>query len=975
MPSRRGTRSARAPAPSPAARGGRDALDTYSRKRDFGRTSEPGVEIPEPADGPLTFVMQRHAARRLHYDLRLELDGVMLSWAIPRGPSAEPGERRLAARVEDHPLDYARFEGVIPPGEYGAGEVIVWDRGTYSPDEGGALSFHDRTEAEERMRAALAEGKLSVRMRGHRMKGSWALVRTGGSPGGGAARTDGGGGEEGWLLLKHRDEASGGELTSELDSVISDLSVDRLKAGHRAPRGLRPPPLRPAELEGAQPLPARRRDERAPMLATATERPFSRAGWVFEPKLDGVRALARIAQSGEGAPTVTLTSRRGVDVSRAYPLLARELAEQPLAGALIDGEIVAIDQAGRPSFELLQRRINLQNEVDIQRAASETPVRLYIFDLVELEGYDLTRVPLAERLRTLSLVISPTSRIRLVERVQEDGVAAYRAAVALGFEGVVAKRADSPYEPGRRSASWVKVKSRSSDEFVVCGYIAGKGARAATLGALVVAEYRRSGPGSEPALTYVGRVGSGFSDARLAELRERLDALSIAESPLAEIPAEGRAAIWVRPELVCEVTFSERTSSGRLRAPVFLRMRPDRDPDDSVRHPAGAPDSAVARAAGRRREITDRGSSLGEQAAEAAAQLEGAARTSLRLVVGGVDIRLTNLDKPLWPPHAGQDAVTKRGLLLYLARAAPPLLRHLRDRPLTLTRYPNGLEGGSFYQKHWDEGRPEWVQTVQLPSQTAGERVHVLCNNLPTLMWLGQLAVLELHASLARSSGEPEATMPIGETGRSLAQAPDSLLDRPDYLLFDLDPYIYSGREQEGSEPELNRRGWAASVELALRLRELLETAGLPSFVKTSGATGLHVHVPIVREPAFGYAGVRSICQTFAEFLESAHPGEVTLRWRTGERRGRVFLDVNQNARSKNMAAPYSPRARPGAPVSTPLLWEELERVYPSDFTVATLPERLATVGDPWAGILEAKRRLSKLGLDGADGDTAGPGG
>lgn len=978
MPRRRPARSSRA-ASTKSPESGPRPLDAYAKKRNFEQTPEPGAEIPEPVSGPLTFVVQKHAARRLHYDLRLELDGVMLSWAIPRGPSTDPGERRLAAHVEDHPLDYARFEGVIPAGAYGAGEVIVWDRGTYSPDEDGRLSFHDGQEAAARVRAALADGKLSVRMRGHRMKGSWALVRTEQSPGdsprrrrAGAtadAQVDGAEGaperntDENWLLLKHRDEASGAEreLTDDSDSVISNLTIERLKAGHRVPLQGSPPPLRPAELDGARSLPLRQRRERAPMLATLAERPFSRAGWIFEPKLDGVRALVRIERGVDGANAVTLTSRRGVDLSRTYPLLARELAEQPLAGALLDGEIVATDAAGRPSFERLQRRINLQDEAEIMRAAAETPVLFYAFDLVELERYDLTRVPLAERLRTLSLVLSATSRVRLVERVYGDGIAAYGAATALGFEGIVAKRADSPYEPGRRSAGWLKVKARVSEEFVVAGYIPGKGARTRTLGALVVAEYRRTATGAAPALTYVARVGSGFRDEQLAELRTRLDGMRVEESPLAEVPTEGRGATWVHPELVCEVRFAERTNSGGLRAPVFLRMRGDRGPADIVRRP---PDEVRPTGIQSTRRGADTGDALREEAAHVVAQLEGAARPSLRLAVGGVEVRLTNLDKPLWPPHAGATAVTKRHLLVYFARVAPYLLQHLRDRPLTLTRYPNGVESGSFYQKHWEQGRPDSVETVRLWSETAaGDRLHVLCNNLSTLMWLGQLADLELHASLARVSPEPDAPALGREFGGSREQLLDSLLNYPDHLLFDLDPYIYSGREREGAEPELNRHAWSRTVELAQRLRELLDAAGLASFVKTSGATGLHVHVPIVREPAFGYPAVRNLCQTFAEFLAQAHPRDVTLQWKTEERRGRIFLDVNQNARIKNMAVAYSPRAKPGAPVSTPLLWEELERVYPTDFTVVTVPDRLATVGDPWAAILDAKQRLSQLGL------------
>ena len=462
----------------------------------------------------------------------------------------------------------------------------------------------------------------------------------------------------------------------------------------------------------------------------------------------------------------------------------------------------------------------------------------------------------------------------------------------------------------------------------------------------------------------MARVGSGFRDAQLAELRARLDGMRTAESPLAEVPAEAREATWVRPELVVEVKFAERTSSGGLRAPAFLRLREDRDPAEIVRRAADAAPPAGRVAGAPAAAAPGGGGAIEAEAARVIAQLEEATRPSLRLAVEGEEVRLTNLDKPLWPPHTGAPAVTKRGLLLYLARVAPQLLRHVHDRPLTLTRYPNGIEGGSFYQKHWEQGRPDSVATVEVWSETAdGDRLHLLCNNLSTLMWLGQLADLELHVSLARVTPEPGAPTLGREFGGSRDQILGSLLNYPDYLLFDLDPCIYSGREQDGAEPELNRRAWERTVALALELRELLDAAGLPSFVKTSGATGLHVHVPIVREPAFGFEAVRGVCQTFAEFLARAHPKDVTLQWKTEDRRGRVFLDVNQNARIKNMAAPYSPRAKPGAPVSTPLRWEELGRVYPTELTIETVPARLATIGDPWAEILDARQRLSTLGL------------
>ncbi len=911
------------------------SLDEYEAKRDFEKTPEPPPKAsPEPpAGGPLTFVVQQHRATRMHYDLRLEVGGAMPSWPVPRGPSLDPAERRLAIQTEDHPLGYASFEGVIPRGEYGAGEVIVWDNGTYSPDEDGTLSFHDRAEAEARVLEGIERGKLSVTFRGRKLKGSWALVRTSAE-------------ERSWLLLKHRDEAAdpSRDLVAEDSSVISGLAIADLQAGRLPDPARRGTPPDLAALRGVErgELPR----TLAPMQAALADGPFDGADWLFEPKLDGIRALAFIE---DGA--VTLRSRRGLDVSAQYPALARAIAAQPVSSAIFDGEIVALDERGAPSFERLQQRMNLGGEGNIARADAELPVLFFPFDLLYLDGFDLRRTPLAERIEVLARVLRPGPLLQPVQSFEADGVAAYEAAVALGFEGVVAKRRDGAYLDGRRSRQWLKVKARRSGDFVIGGWREGEGARAGSFGALLLGAYDGDG-----ALCYVGRVGSGFSDRALEELRPRLDALAAEADPFADAPPEPGRLTFVRPELVAEVEFANWTGDGRLRAPVFLRLRDDKPPSEVLREDAAAVAApSVASPASEEREAAAGAGAAVDSLLE---QL-GREGERTHLEVGGVELAVTNLDKVLWPETAEQPALTKRDLLHYLATVSPWLLPHLRDRPLTLTRYPNGIEGGSFYQKHYDRP-PPFVETVTVYTDSAGgDQQAILCNNLPTLLWLGQLADLELHVSLARVSPRPDAGHLGASFSGSKAQVEASLLNYPDFVLFDLDPYIYAGTERAGDEPELNRRAFTKAVEVARGLKELLDAASLSSFVKTSGATGLHICVPVLRQ--FDYAAVRSVAETFGGFLQRAHPRDVTLEWSVDKRGGKIFVDVNQNARIKNLAAAFSPRPKPGAPVSMPLRWDELDEVYPTDFTILTAPARIAEVGDPWADILSHKHDLAAL--------------
>ena len=873
----------------------------------------------------------------------------MPSWPVPKGPSCDPAEKRLAVKTEDHPLDYAVFEGLIPKGEYGAGEVIVWDRGTYSPDEGGVFSFHDRAEANRRMREEIAAGKISVTFRGHRLKGSWTFVKTTQS-------------ENSWLMIKHRDEAAepGRELTDEDSSVLSELTIADLQAGRLPPHGAIAPALDHALLPGAvadAPFP----DALEPMHASPTPKPFSDDRWLFEPKLDGIRALAFIR---DGA--ATLRSRRGNDMTAQYPVLVDALARQPAHTLVLDGEIVALSEHGMPSFERLQQRMNLSNPVEIQQAERDVPVLFYAFDILYLDGVDLQKTPLDERKRLLALTLMPTARIHRVDHFAADGVAAFHAALDIGLEGLVAKRRDSRYESGRRSKQWLKVKARVSDDFVVCGYSEGQGGRAHSFGALVIATHPE--PGAP--LVHAGRVGSGFDDRTLARVLGRLRALEVDAPPCEGVPDGTTDVTWVRPELVAEVEYAQYTADGALRAPVFMRLRDDKSPDEVLRQEdasIAAPRRATAQSATR---VARNGTSAPSPSVAAGSDADAIAsvldqlKTAKRqttLTVGDQRIAVTNLDKEMWPAFGDQRPLTKRDLIAYYARMSPLIIHHLRDRPLTMTRYPNGVDGKFFYQKHVENLPGTYVQTVTVHSESGGgDSEYVLVNNLPTLVWLGQMADIALHTTLSRANREPDGHhLFSADFSGSKNQILTSLLNYPDFVLFDLDPYIYSGKEAKGDEPELNRRAFEKTSDVARWLKELLDSAGLSSFVKTSGATGLHIYVPVLRQ--YDYQTIRSVAETLGGFLVRQHPKEVTMEWATEKRRGMVFFDANQNARIKNLAGPYSPRAKPGAPVSVPLRWDELGKIYPTEFTILTVDERLAKVGDLWAHILDAKHDLQAL--------------
>jgi bifunctional non-homologous end joining protein LigD len=885
-------------------------LEKYRQKRNFQRTSEPPPETATN-QGPLTFVIQKHHARALHYDLRLELDGVLKSWAIPKGPSVNPEDKRMAVMVEDHPPGYASFEGAIPAGEYGAGEVIVWDGGTYSPIEGGKLLFDDKPAAEEQMRFGLEKGKLSFTLRGNKLKGSWTLVKIQKS-------------QKNWLLIKHRDEhaKTDTDILKEDRSVLSNRTIEDVKEKRNPdPPVTVKPDLKTVKGARLSPFP----NTVAPMLASLGQGAFSRPDWIYEPKLDGYRTLALI-RDGKAA----MLSRNGNNVTQQYNVLIPELNHQRASELVFDGEIIALDEKGKQCFQCLQNYLKSVGRPEGNQK-SQYPLVYYVFDILYLDGYDLRSVPLCTRKELLKNVFNPGNQVRLVDYFEKEGETVYKAAVKNGLEGVIAKQMDSLYESGKRSPDWLKIKATQSDEFIIGGYSTAAAGRKKTFSSLLLGQYDAKGK-----LEFAGHVGSGFDEESLNLLKARLDTLKTGKNPFSAEPPLKAPTTWVKPELLAEVKFSERTQDGRLRAPVFIRLRDDKSPDE-IRVTNSIPLSNPPEPANKDNQDTIIG------------QLQNPENDFL-IEIEGAKIKLSNVDKVLWPAAKDHPGYTKRDLLVYLTKVSSYLLPHMKGRPLTLSRYPDGINGEHFYQKHWGHPVPEFVRKINIKDSKNDKAEYLICDNLASLLWLGQMGDIEFHTWFSRIDAQPDLA-----EGKTI----DDLLDYPDFVIFDLDPYIYSGQEPPGAEPEFNHAAFDKAGEVAMELKQILDELKLNAFIKTSGKTGLHIHVPILRR--FDYKTVRAAAEIVGKYLVQRHPLEITTEWAQEKRRGKIFIDYGQNVRGKTLACIYSPRPSPGATVSTPLRWEELGKVYPTYFTLMTLPARLKKTGDIWAEILSAKKDLNML--------------
>jgi len=936
-------------------------LKEYERKRRFDRTPEPHGAAPRAGrtarGAGHRFVVQEHDATRRHWDLRLEMEGVLRSWAVPKGPSLDPADKRLAVLVEDHPLEYGDFEGVIPPGNYGAGTVLLWDRGTYTCREGDPVE-------------AFQAGKLTLDCRGEKLRGEFHFVRT--------KRNEG----RDWLLFKGKDEfVVAGYSPMGTRSVKSGRTMEEIAsdAGERWQPAVQPEAAGPATSrrgrasktgrsrgrrkaadgeEGTDPFP----EPFTPMLAQSVDAPFDRAGWLFEVKWDGVRALAFVRRQGS-LQEVSLLSRTRRRLNAQFPEIVNAVSQMEVRSTVLDGEIIAPDADGRASFARLQRRLHVDPSTPDGGAARRIGVVYAVFDCLYLDGRDLRESPLAERRRILDALQLPAGLLR-TDTVTERGLALFAAAREHGLEGIVAKRAASLYRPGVRSPDWQKVKVRGTVEAVVGGFTRGKGQRARSFGALVLGQYDPETGHLVP----VGQVGGGLSDADVRALRRRLDPLVVATAPFTPRPRPLAPPTWVRPEVVVEVAYGGWTPDGVLRFPVFVRVRDD----------VPARDVLVSRAAA----VAASGDELGRgpeavfrdnesQAAPAASARQavrprasrrtGAGRKAARAPEAPAGLAFTNLDKVFFP-GAG---ITKGDVIEYYRRAAPFVLPHLRDRPLSLRRFPDGIDGEAFFQKDVPDA-PPFARRMRIWSDQGRRDIEtVVGGDEATLLWLAQLACIEMHAWFSRTTplggrdGERGATVFAG----SEEALERSVLNYPDYIVFDIDPFIYPEgaqpvRRHGELDPDYTRRGFDAARQAALWVEEALSSLGLRSFVKTSGKTGIHVFVPLARE--YTYAQTHAFAKTLAEWLVRGHPEELTTAWAVEERRGKVFVDYNQNVRGKTLASVYSLRPVPEATVSVPVTWDELRAgVDPLSWTPATVFDRLERVGDLWTGILDTPQHLN----------------
>ncbi len=849
-------------------------LEDYRKKRDPARTPEPFSEAAPsaPVGAPPRFVVQKHWARNLHYDLRLELDGVLKSWAVPKGPSTKVEEKRLAVHVEDHPLEYIDFEGVIPADNYGAGSVIVWDRGAY-----GSFKPEPLMEQYER-------GKMELELFGFKLRGRWTLVRMGKK-------------DKEWLLLKKDDGAASEREAIDRypESVITGLTVEETRdvPGTLAALGERVRSLKAPRAE----VPVRKV---ALTLATLADVPPNGPEWSFEIKYDGVRVLAE--RDGDA---VTMLGRSGEEITKRYPEVAAALRTLPARRFVLDGEIIAEDAAGRPSFQRLQARMGLVKPRDIEAAMLRVPVRGAFFDLLALDGHDLRKLPLAARQELLARVVPPLATAQRSAHILAHGAACYEAASEMGLEGIVAKKLTSTYS-GRRTPEWLKIKCQKRQEFVIGGWTEPQGSRA-RFGALHIGLYDAG------RLVYVTKVGTGFDGAGIEAIAKRLEPLARDTSPFEVDSPKGREHHWVEPRLVCEVRFTEWTNAGGLRHPTFLGTREDKRPEECVREhamayqaEAGAEPDPPAEAAS---DPAPRKGSRAKKSAAAKAAGPPRAPAAPASAPAPTRVALTNLKKVFWP-----EGYTKGDLIAYYEAAAPYLLPYLRDRPIVLTRYPDGIAGKSFFQKDAPVFVPDWVRTETIDSGEGRPIRYFVIDDLDSLRYIANLGTIPIHAWSAR----------VGA------------LERPDWMVIDLDP---------------KKAPFTHVVQVARATHTVLEELALPSWIKTSGASGLHIMIPMGQR--YSHEETRTFARLLAMLVVERVP-EISTVTRTVEARGgKVYVDFGQNGHGITIASTYCVRPLPGAPVSCPLRWDEVTaRLDPRDFTIQTMPPRLGEVGDLLDGVL-----------------------
>ncbi len=874
------------------------SLEKYIEKRDFTKTSEPRSGKATDKD-QLRFVIQKHAASHLHYDFRLEMDGVLKSWAVPKGPSTDPKTKRLAMMVEDHPYDYRTFEGIIPESQYGGGTVIVWDEGTYEPIE----EIEGKKAQEKQLLKQLASGSLKIKLHGKKLEGEYALVKTHGM------------GENGWLLIKHSDEyASLNDITKKDKSVISGKTLETIKEtstkvwNNDHEETLAKPQKASKKKETGRSVNKTSKDnllkdarksklpvDIKPMLATLVDEPFDDPDWVYEVKWDGYRCLASVNEQ-----EVELISRNKKSFNDKFYPIYQALQKWSIK-ALIDGEILVLNDKGISDFGSLQ---NWRSEADGELV-------FYAFDILWYDGKNLMNLPLIQRQAILNEVLPiDDDRVRMSKVFNASGIDFFNAAERMGLEGIIAKKASSLYSPDLRSKEWLKIKVHKRQEVIIAGYT--RNADTSKLfSSLLLGVYENE------TLQYVGKVGTGFSGKLQKTMMEQFKPLVTTESPFKEIPDINKPsrfrpnppranATWLKPELVCEVTFAEVTSDGVFRHPAFQGMRDDKKAKEVIRetetHTADI--------------VDEEGHDLVKQKIINAPHeksrktlLNPKDETQVRNICGH-ELKFTSLSKVYWP----EDKVTKRDLFNYYYQVAEYILPYLKDRPMSLNRFPGGIHGSSFYQKDVKGKSPDWVKTFPYTTSDGEHKEYLVGTDEAALLWMATLGCIEMNPWFSR------------------IQSPDN----PDYCVIDLDP---------------DKNTFDQVIQAALEVKKVLDAIGVPSFCKTSGSTGMHIYIPLGAK--YSYEQSQMFARIIVNIVHKQIPGYTSLERMIANRKGKMYLDFLQNRPGATIAGPYSLRPKVGATVSMPLHWDELKPgLTMKHFTIFNSIDRLKVEGDLFKGVL-----------------------
>jgi bifunctional non-homologous end joining protein LigD len=945
------------------------ALTEYKKKRTFSNTPEPeGKEQKSRATGKdkdeLIFVIQKHDASHLHYDLRLELKGVMKSWAVPKGPSLNPADKRLAMLVEDHPIEYNEFEGIIPPGNYGAGTVIIWDHGTYDPFEeipkeriakpGAAGKKNDKTlskaEKEKIMMKGFYSGSVKIKFFGKKLRGEFALVKTSGR------------GENSWLLIKHRDEyASEEDITLEDKSVVSGKTIEQMAADKKSKQwmsnryaggklkeeseksaarksGSRTSKVRGQNLEKDKTSNLENRsnhydaivadvlnsikkkkkqampEDLRPMLATLIDKPFDAEGWIYEVKWDGYRTLAYL-NNGK----VELRSRNNNSFTDKFYPVSDALKRWPI-NAIIDGEVVVVNDRGLSNFGSLQ---NWASDAD-------GDLLLYVFDILWLNGFDLTNLPLVERRNILSQLVPEEAIIKFSENFEASGTEFFQAAQQLGLEGIIAKKEDSTYHPDTRTKNWLKIKTEQRHEAVIAGYTRNEGSNK-LFSALILGVYENGD------LQFIGQAGTGYTDKIQTEILKKLKPLQTEKCPFKEEPIINKPTrfrpkppktqvVWLKPKLVCEVKYQELTSDGIMRHPSFQGMREDKNPKEVIK--LALPLASVEeKAESSILETSEQEEFETDEKKNITPSKEKDRKTFLNLkdetqtkIINGHELKFTNVSKLYWP----KEKITKRDMLNYYYSMVPYMLPYMKDRPQSLNRHPNGINGESFYQKNVAGKVDDWITTHHYKNTThVGEKTFFVCTDEASLLYIANLGCIEMNPWHSR------------------IQAPDN----PDWCVIDLDP---------------DTNPFDQVIEAANVVKKILDALDIPSYPKTSGSTGIHIYIPLGAK--YDYDQSKQLAELIVTFAHEELGDFTSIVRNPSKRKGKIYLDFLQNRAIQTIAAPYSLRPKPGATASAPLYWEEIKKgLRIQDFTIFNMHERVKSEGDIFKGVLGRGIDLSKV--------------